>query len=71
MKLTKANEQKLFITKARLWANVYRAVTGSLNRTTSSQYDIANAASQEADRAVKSFDERFTQKLEAPTSQVK
>lgn len=54
MKLTKPNIQKLWITRARLWANAYHDTLAGNNRGL-----LGLAPDQTADLAVAQFDQRF------------
>jgi len=59
MKLTKANAEKLFLTRARLWANIYWSITDA---SKGSQTVILKPV-DEADKAMERFDKRFQHRL--------
>lgn len=61
MKLTKPSRERLHVTRARLWANVYWSITDSSKGAN----QILLKPELEADKAMKHFDARFGNPLQS------
>jgi len=59
MDLTKPNAQKLYLTRARLWANVFWSSSDSFKGLNTSPDDVTKKATRQADAAMAAFNNRF------------